>query len=113
MKHIKIVVLSGLVKLLHTGGMYRLKELASIQNSNVDKKSHEDDIPVLLCNYVDVYKNEFITASLAFMKATANESEIQRFEIKKDDVLINTFAKIVLFQLVLTMNFIEILLISS
>lgn len=68
--------------------MCRLKELAFIQNSNVDKKSHENEIPVLLCNYVDVYKNNFITASLNFMKATANESEIQRFEIKKDDVLI-------------------------
>jgi len=68
--------------------MLRLKELAFIQNSNVDKKSHDGETAVLLCNYVDVYKNDFISSSLDFMKATANESEIQRFEIKKNDVLI-------------------------
>ncbi len=66
----------------------RLKDLCSIQNSNVDKKSHDNEIPVQLCNYVDVYKNEFINASLDFMQATADESEIKRFTIKKNDVLI-------------------------
>lgn len=66
----------------------RLKELAKIQNSNVDKKSHENEISVRLCNYVDVYKNEFIDSSLDFMQATADESEIKRFTIKKSDVLI-------------------------
>lgn len=69
-------------------GMIRLKELATIQNSNVDKKSHENEISVRLCNYVDVYKNEFISSSQDFMQATANKSEIKRFSIKKCDVLI-------------------------
>jgi len=66
----------------------RLKELAKIQNSNVDKKSHENEISVRLCNYVDVYKNEFINSSLDFMQATADESEIKRFTITKRNVLI-------------------------
>ena len=66
----------------------RLKELTTIQNSNVDKKSHENELSVKLCNYVDVYKNEFIDSSLDFMQATADESEIKRFTIKKSDVLI-------------------------
>jgi type I restriction enzyme S subunit len=57
----------------------RLKELTKIQNSNVDKKSHENEISVSLCNYVDVYKNEFVNSSLDFMQATADESEIKRF----------------------------------
>jgi type I restriction enzyme S subunit len=68
--------------------MQRLKELSSIQNSNVDKKSDENETPVQLCNYVDVYKNEFINDSLNFMHATANKTEIKRFTIKKNDVLI-------------------------
>ncbi len=38
----------------------KLKELAHIKNSNVDKKIHEHETSVKLCNYVDVYKNEFI-----------------------------------------------------
>jgi|CXWL01.1.fsa_nt_gi type I restriction enzyme S subunit len=68
--------------------MKRLKDIANIQNSNVDKKSHEHETPVRLCNYVDVYKNEYIDSSLDFMKATADEFEIRRFGIKKNDVLI-------------------------
>ncbi len=66
----------------------RLKELSNIQNSNVDKKSLENELTIQLCNYVDVYKNEFINATLNFMWATADESEIKRFIIKKNDVLI-------------------------
>ena len=68
----------------------RLKELVSIQNSNVDKKSHDEEIAVRLCNYVNVYKNEFITSQLSqdFMWATADESEIKKFGIRKNDLLI-------------------------
>lgn len=68
--------------------LYRLKEISTIQNSNVDKKSHENEIAVRLCNYVDVYKNEFINTSINFMSATADGSEIKRFSIKENDVLI-------------------------
>jgi type I restriction enzyme S subunit len=68
--------------------LLRLKEVANIQNSNVDKKSHDNEIPVELCNYVDVYKNEFIDSSISFMKATATESEIKKFEIRCGDVFI-------------------------
>jgi len=68
--------------------MKRLKELSDIQNSIVDKKSHEHETPVQLCNYVDVYKNEFINASLDFMWATADKSEIKRFCVRKHDVFI-------------------------
>lgn len=66
----------------------RLKDLSDIQNSNVDKKSYDDEIPVKLCNYVDVYKNEFVDSSLNFMEATATKSEIKQFTIKKGDVFI-------------------------
>ncbi len=68
--------------------MCRLKDLSNIQNSNIDKKSYEGEKIVQLCNYVDVYKNEFISASLNFMWATADDSEIKRFAIRKNDVLI-------------------------
>jgi type I restriction enzyme S subunit len=70
--------------------MKRLKELANIQNSNVDKKSSSQEDAVRLCNYVDVYKNDFINSQLSsdFMWATADESEIKKFRMKKHDVLI-------------------------
>ena len=66
----------------------RLKDLANIQNSNVDKKSHLNEIPIKLCNYVDVYKNDFIDSSLDFMEATATKDEIKKFRIEEGDVFI-------------------------
>lgn len=66
----------------------RLKDLSDIQNSNVDKKSYDDEITIKLCNYVDVYKNDFINSSLDFMLATATKPEIKRFQIKEGDVFI-------------------------
>src|SRR4030065_2733523 len=66
----------------------RLKYVASVQPSNVDKKTVEDELPVLLCNYMDVYKNEFIDSSINFMEATATEAEIAKFKIKKGDMLV-------------------------
>lgn len=68
--------------------MKRLKDVSFMQFSNVDKKTHEDEIPVGLCNYVDVYKNDFIDSSFEFMQATANQSEIKRFTVEKHDVLV-------------------------
>lgn len=65
-----------------------LDELADIFPSNVDKKSHEGENPVRLCNYVDVYKNHKITAQLNFMEATATATEIQKFTVRKNDVII-------------------------
>lgn len=56
--------------------------------SNVDKKTKENEIPVELCNYVDVYYNDFIDLSVPFMEATANENEVVKFQLKEKDVLI-------------------------
>src|SRR3989344_1327833 len=66
----------------------RLKYVAIVQPSNVDKKSFDDETEVFLCNYVDVYKNELISSKIDFMKATANKDEINKFLIKKGNVLI-------------------------
>lgn len=65
-----------------------LKHVAAVQPSNVDKKSVEGEQKVLLCNYVDVYKNDFITDDIDFMEATASESQIEKFQLSIGDVLI-------------------------
>ncbi|HEX5958367.1 MAG TPA: hypothetical protein VFY92_06895, partial [Hyphomicrobiaceae bacterium] len=69
-------------------GIGRLKFAATARTSNVDKHIKDDELPVELCNYVDVYNNDFITSELTFMKATATAPEIERFEVRKGDVLI-------------------------
>lgn len=68
--------------------LMKLRHLADIRNSNVDKVIAEDELPVRLCNYVDVYKNDFITADLEFNAGSATADEIERFQVKKGDVII-------------------------
>lgn len=65
----------------------KLKYVATLLFSNVDKNSFDNEEEVSLCNYVDVYRNEFIERSIEFMKATATDYEIQKFSIQKGDVL--------------------------
>jgi type I restriction enzyme S subunit len=66
----------------------RLRNIAELRVSNVDKKSFEGEQPVRLCNYVDVYKNDVIHADISFMQATASEAEVHRFRLRIGDVII-------------------------
>ena len=66
----------------------RLGTIAEMRVSNVDKHSKEEELPVRLCNYVDVYKNDHISRDMPFMRATASTEEIGRFRLRKYDVLI-------------------------
>lgn len=66
---------------------FRIKDIAKVNYSNIDKKSYENESEILLCNYTDVYKNEFITKNVEFMKATASKEQIKKFKIKRGDVL--------------------------
>jgi type I restriction enzyme S subunit len=66
----------------------RLKVIASVTLSNVDKKSQEGHERVQLCNYVDVYKNDRVTSDMNFMVATATAEQIRRFSLCMGDVLI-------------------------
>jgi type I restriction enzyme S subunit len=54
----------------------------------VDKKSVEGERAVRLCNYVDVYKNDRISADMEFMDATATDAQIEQFSIHAGDVII-------------------------
>ena len=56
--------------------------------SHVDKHTKDGEIPVRLCNYVDVYKNNRITQQLTFMLATASEDEVEKFRLHQNDVVI-------------------------
>jgi type I restriction enzyme S subunit len=61
--------------------------VAEILFSNVDKHTIELEVPVRLCNYVDVYKNDRISSEIEFMEASAEPREIARFQIRRGDVL--------------------------
>ena len=62
--------------------------VAQVLPSGVDKKSVEDETPVRLCNYTDVYHRDRITVDIEFMEATATEAEIARFTLRPGDVVI-------------------------
>ncbi|MCG2738328.1 MAG: restriction endonuclease subunit S [Candidatus Methanoperedenaceae archaeon] len=66
----------------------KMKNVADVKSSNVDKKNSDNEKKVFLCNYLDVYRNEYIDNSFSFMEATANENEIEKFIVKKGDVLV-------------------------
>ena len=68
----------------------KLSEVAEIRLSSVDKKIKETEKNVKLCNFTDVYYNFDLdfNDSLKFMDATANDNEIIKFKLKKDDVVI-------------------------
>lgn len=62
--------------------------LTKVITSPVDKKTLPDEKPVLLCNYTDVYNNSIISSNIQFMEATAKQSEIDRFSLIPNDVVI-------------------------
>ncbi|WP_287038565.1 restriction endonuclease subunit S [Desulfobacter sp.] len=66
----------------------KLGEVCKVITSNVDKKTSPDETPVLLCNYMDVYKNFYITKGLDFMSASATDGEIEKYQLRVHDVLL-------------------------
>ena len=66
----------------------RLHTVARVMPSNVDKHTNVDETPVRLCNYVDVYKNDEITEGISFMEASAKADEIEKFQLRRGDVLV-------------------------
>ena len=68
----------------------RLGDIADVQISSIDKKTNENEIPVTLCNFVDVYYNWAITKNKIerFMKASVTDKEYTDFVLKKGDVAI-------------------------
>ena len=69
---------------------YKLADIAKIEISGVDKKTMDGEIPVRLCNFVDVYYNWAITKEKAksFMVASAKQTEIDKCSIGKGMVAI-------------------------
>jgi type I restriction enzyme, S subunit len=65
-----------------------LRSVAAYSVSNVDKIPSDDETPVRLCNYTDVYNNETIHLGLEFMEGTASQAEIEKFHLLTGDVVI-------------------------
>ncbi len=66
----------------------KLGEVVDIRLSNVDKKIRSNEIIVKLCNYLEVYQNDYITSSLNFTIGTVTKEEKDKFKVEKGDVII-------------------------
>jgi type I restriction enzyme S subunit len=66
----------------------KLKHVARIRPSNVDKKTADGELSVRLCNYTDVYYHDVIQRDLEFMSASATPDQVRQFELRAGDVLI-------------------------
>ena len=66
----------------------KLKYVAKILPSNVDKHIYPDEIQIRLCNYTDVYYNDYITVDTVLEKGSCKESEFAKFVLRKGDVII-------------------------
>lgn len=86
MDHIGLVEIAGNVP-AHWE-VLRVRNAVDMRVSNVDKHTKRGELPIRLCNYVDVYKNDKITKQISFMRATASAEEIERFRLEKGDILL-------------------------
>ncbi|MGI3213083.1 restriction endonuclease subunit S [Roseovarius tibetensis] len=67
---------------------HRLRDVALVLTSNVDKVIDPNERTVRLCNYVDVYKNNFIRNDMPFKPGSATAAEIKKFGVQVHDVII-------------------------
>ncbi len=65
-----------------------LRRVAKVQLSNVDKHTVDGEVAIHLCNYTDVYRRRLITPDIDYMKASALPREIEKFHLRKGDVII-------------------------
>ena len=72
---------------LNHAPLKQLSDVADIIVSNVDKKSVAGQKHVMLCNYMDIFYNRYITSEIDFMVATGADREIQTFSLKKGDAV--------------------------
>lgn len=65
-----------------------LKNVCNILPSNIDKHIFPEEIQVKLCNYTDVYYNEFIDSNTQLSNGSCSQLEYDKFLLTKDDVII-------------------------
>jgi type I restriction enzyme, S subunit len=75
-------------KIPDTWNVKRLKFTTSFDNSTVNRHTHDDEIKVSICHYPQVYNNEKISLKTIQESGTCTKKELDKFQLKKDDVLI-------------------------
>jgi len=66
----------------------KLKFTSKAIPSNIDKNIDPDELQVRLCNYTDVYYNEFISSSLDLSRGSCKQSEYDKLQLLEGDVIL-------------------------
>ena len=72
-----------------------LGSLVEIANIGVDKKINSNETEVRLLNFVDVFKNQYISNETPTMVVTANERKIIDCDVKKGDIFITPSSELI------------------
>ena len=72
-----------------------LGEICEFSNTGVDKKTKSDEQKVRLLNFVDVFKNQYLTNETPTMVVTASDKKILSCNILKGDVFITPSSEII------------------
>lgn len=72
-----------------------LGEVVVLSNTGVDKKIKENEKKVKLLNFVDVFKNHYISTKTPIMIVTASERKIIECDIKSGDIFITPSSEII------------------
>ena len=68
--------------------MVKLGDVGTFENIGVDKKSNTNEQKVTLLNYVDIYKNKYIDASIPSMVVTAPDKKIEQCNVLQFDIFV-------------------------
>ena len=66
----------------------KLKFTSKAIPSNIDKNIDPDELQIRLCNYTDVYYNEFISSSLDLSRGSCKQSEYDKLQLLEGDVIL-------------------------
>ena len=66
----------------------KLKHYSELRISSIDKHIYDYERQVIVCNYTDVYYNEFITNELELRVGSCSEEEFNKFKLENGDVII-------------------------
>lgn len=65
-----------------------LSDICEIIVSNVDKKISLNEVPVFLCNYMNVYTNDYLDTTIPFSEGSVTKEEFLKYRLNIDDVII-------------------------
>lgn len=66
----------------------KLKHIADISFSSVDRHEYNDELKVSICHYPDAYKNDKINSETVLSSGTCTSLEYEKYQLKKGQVII-------------------------